>query len=600
MGVYRRAFAYFWPDWGWIALLVALIAVSVLIGLIEAWPAAVLIDSVLGDKGRGDSIHRAFLSILPSDKRGQIVGLVLIGLAVQLVGYVVWMARMMINCHLNYRGTTRVRSELFAALQHIGLAYHRSRPQGDAIFRLSVDVLGPWGIMDISIGTAVAAVTLAVMTVVLLSRSVPLTLAAFTVAPFMIVSNWIFARRIVARALESKRADSAITSFVQQAMATVALTQSFRREQHEHARYLGAVRRGVRCALRLNWQEQLYPLSRDSILAVGGAIIFGYGGYLVYRDQILSPTASGMTVGTLLVFLDYVRKLWDPLKWLTEFIAKVQYHVAAARRVFEILDTPPGVTEAPAAAPLAVAPRALRLERVGFGYRDGLLILDGVSACIRPGELVAFVGPSGAGKSTLLSLLLRFYDPSHGSLYLDDLDFRALRLGDLRRHMALCGQDSPLLPVSIAENIAYGRPGAARADIEAAARLAGAAAFIASLPEGYETLVAEGGQNLSGGQRQRLAIARALLTEAPILVLDEPTSALDGVQAELLMTTLAALKGQRTILLITHRLESVRACDRIFVLQGGRIVEQGTHAELVARGEHYVRLRGAAAARGLQ
>lgn len=187
-------------------------------------------------------------------------------------------------------------------------------------------------------------------------------------------------------------------------------------------------------------------------------------------------------------------------------------------------------------------------------------------------------------------------DPSQGSLFLDDLDFRALRLDDPRRHMALCGQDSPLLPVSIAENIAYGRPAAARADIEAAARLAGAAAFIASLPEGYETVVAEGGQNLSGGQRQRLAIARALLTEAPILVLDEPTSALDGVQEELLMTTLAALKGQRTILLITHRLESVRACDRTFVLQGGRIVEQGTHAELVARGEHFVRLRGTAPA----
>lgn len=178
--------------------------------------------------------------------------------------------------------------------------------------------------MDIAIGTAVAAVTLTVMTAILLSRSAALTLAAFSVAPFMILSNWRFARRIVARALDSKRADSAITSFVQQAMATVMLTQACRREEHEHARYLGVVQNGVRCALRLSWQEQLYPLSRDSILAVGSAIIFGYGGYLVYRDQALSPSRAGMTLWTLLVFLDYVRKLWDPLKWLTEFVAKVQ------------------------------------------------------------------------------------------------------------------------------------------------------------------------------------------------------------------------------------------------------------------------------------
>jgi subfamily B ATP-binding cassette protein MsbA len=591
MGIYRRAMAYFRHDWRRITLLVLLIGVSVLIGLIEPWPAAVLIDDVLGQRTRGDFIHRAILSLLPADKVGQIVGLVVIGFAVQLVGYVVWMARMMINCHLNYRGTARVRADLFAALQRIGLAYHRSRPQGDAIFRMTADVLGPWGIMDIAIGTSVAAVTLSVMTTILLSRSVPLTLAAFAVAPFMIGSNWVFARRIHARALLSKQADTAVTTCVQQAMAHVGLTQAFRRETHELGRYMGSVQRSIDCALQLNWQEQLYPLSRDTILALGGAIILGYGGYLVYRDQSAAPADGGMTVGTLLVFLDYVRKLWDPLKWLTEFIAKVQYHVAASGRVFEVLDAPAAVSDAPAAAPLATAPRALTLQRVRFGYRDGHPILEDVSVHIQPGQMVAFLGPSGAGKSTLLHLLLRFYDPTHGALLLDGLDFRALRLADLRRHMALCAQDSALLPVSIAENIAYGHSCAPRAAIERAARLAGAAAFIEALPDGYDTLVAEGGQNLSGGQRQRIAIARALLTEAPILILDEPTSAVDRQQEELLMGTLAALKGLRTIILVTHRLESVSVCDQIFVLQGGRIAEQGTHLDLLAQGRHYARMR---------
>lgn len=595
MDIYRRAMAYFRRDWRWIALLVGLIGISVLVGLAEAWPAAVLIDSVLSSKPPEDWIHRTLLSLLPRDKLGQIVGLVLIGLTLHLVGYSVWMARMMINYHLNYQGTTRVRAELFGALQRIGMAYHRSRPQGDAIFRLTVDAAGPWGIMDIVIGTSVAAVTLTVMTAILLSRSVPLTLSAFAVTPFVVCSNWLFARRIHGRALASKQADAAITSSIQQAMTTVGLAQAFRREEHELRRFLDTLQRGIRCALRLNWQQQLYPLSRDTILAVSGAIILGYGGYLVYRDQVLSPVKGGMTVGTLLVFLDYTRKLWDPLNWLAEFVAKVQFHTAASQRVFEILDSRASVIEAPNPEPLPLSPRLLTLDRIGFSYREDRPVLLDVSARIRPGELVAFVGPSGAGKSTLLQLLLRFQDPTQGALRLDDVDFRAVRLADLRRHMALCGQESPLLPVSIAENIAYGRPDATQDAIAEAARMAGAAAFIEALPEGYGTLIAEGGQNLSGGQRQRIALARALLVEAPFLILDEPTSAMDPGGEEQLIQSLIALKGIRTIILVTHRLESVAACDQIFVLQNGRIAEQGTYGELLVQSTYFARLRRKAA-----
>ncbi len=596
MSVYRRAISYFTPDWPWIALLVGLIGVSVAVGLLEAWPLAVLIDSVLTAEPKGDWVHRFFLSLVPDGKVGQVIGLVLIGMVLHLVGYLAWMARMMINYHLNYRGTTRVRYDLFGKLQALGLTYHRGRPQGDAIYRLTTDAFGPWGVMDVTIGTAVAAVTLTVMTAILLSRNVSLTLAAFTVAPFMIWSNWRFGLTIHHRALESKQIDADLTAHIQQAMARVPLAQAFRRERYEFRRFRGAVGRSVRALLRLNWQEQLYPLARDSILTVGGAIILGYGGYLVYRDQFLEPVADGMTVGVLIIFMDYVRKLWEPLKWLTEFVAKVRIFEAAARRVFRVLDAPEPIVEAAGAIGLPVRPRTLALDDVGFGYRDGQVVLDGISAEIRPGEFVAFIGPSGTGKSTLLALMLRFYDPTAGALRLDGVDFRDARLADVRAHMALVGQDSIILPATIRENIGYGRPGASRAEIAEAARRAGAAPFIAEQPEGYDTVLAEGGQNLSGGQRQRIAIARALLSRAPFLILDEPTSALDPEHERHLVETLFALRGRRTIVLVTHRLESVIHCDRIFVMAAGRIVEAGTHGRLLARGGFYAQMWGRAAA----
>lgn len=587
--VYRRSISYFLTDWPLIVALVLLIGLSVLIGLLEAWPLAILIDSVLTREPKGDWIHPYFLAVLPDDKTGQIVGLVVIGFTLQVVGYAAWMARMMINYHLNYRGTTRVRSDLFRKLQTLSLTWHRGRPQGDSIYRVTTDAFGPWGIVDIIIGTSVAAVTLSVMTAILLSRNSSLTLAAFSVAPFIIWSNWVFGLRIHRRALDSKQIDADLTAHVQQAMARIPLAQSFRREPHEHRRFLAAVMRSVNALLRLNWQEQLYPLARDSILALGAAIILGYGGWLVYRDQFVSPVAGGMTVGALLIFMDYLRKLWEPLKWLTEFFAKVRIFEAAARRVFAVLDVPELIVDDPAAPDLPVMPRDLLLDDVSFCYAADRVILDHVTARIRSGEMAAFVGPSGTGKSTLLNLLLRFYDPQDGAIRLDGMDARGLRLQDLRAHFALVSQDSFMLPTTIAENIAYGRPDATRTQIARAARLAGADAFIRQQPKGYDTVLAEGGANLSGGQRQRIAIARALLTEAPFLVLDEPTSALDPEHEGKLIATLHGLKRLRTIILVTHRLESVVECDRIFVMDQGRIVEEGAHRDLVALGGAYAK-----------
>jgi ATP-binding cassette, subfamily B, bacterial len=204
----------------------------------------------------------------------------------------------------------------------------------------------------------------------------------------------------------------------------------------------------------------------------------------VYRDQFASPVAGGLTVGVLFVFIDYTRKLWDPLKWLTEFVAKVQFHVAASRRVFYVLDTPTGIVDSPDAQSLPVEPRPLVIDGASFWYRPGHPVLHRASARIEPGEMVAFLGPSGAGKTTLLNLIMRFYDPTEGALRLGEHDFRQIRISDLRAHMALVGQENVLLPISVAENIVYGRPEADLTDIETAAEMAGAAEFIRQLPAG--------------------------------------------------------------------------------------------------------------------
>jgi subfamily B ATP-binding cassette protein MsbA len=229
----------------------------------------------------------------------------------------------------------------------------------------------------------------------------------------------------------------------------------------------------------------------------------------------------------------------------------------------------------------------LKLDKVSFEYRAGDPVLRDVDVIVKPGQMVAFVGSSGVGKTTLLNLLPRFYDPTSGALMLDDIDVRKIKIKDLRAHVALVLQENLILPTTVAENISYGRPDASQAQIAEAARLAGAATFIDKLPEGYETVVSESGGNLSGGQRQRIGIARAILTEAPIMVFDEPTSALDPHHEAMITQTLRGLKRQRTILIVSHRLSTVIDCDQIFVMDEGRIVERGTHDELIRMGGCY-------------
>ncbi|HVF98497.1 MAG TPA: ABC transporter ATP-binding protein, partial [Chloroflexia bacterium] len=300
-----------------------------------------------------------------------------------------------------------------------------------------------------------------------------------------------------------------------------------------------------------------------------------------------------LTVGSIIVFLSYLASLYAPISSLMYTSSTVQGAMGSAHRVIEVLSTEQEVKDRPGARPLPRVRGHVALNNVTYGYTKGNPVLKGVSLDVQPGETVALVGTTGAGKSTLAGMVARFADPWLGRVSIDGHDIRTVTLRSLREQVALVGQEPVLLPITVAENIAYGRPEASMEEIIAAAIAANAHSFIERLPEGYDTVVGERGATLSGGERQRISIARALLKDAPILILDEPTSAIDAQTEHEILYALRNLVQGRTTLMITHRLSTAALAGRIAVMQGGRIVEQGTHQELVARGGAYARLYAA-------
>ena len=574
-----RAIRYFQDDLRLIFFLLSLTACSTALGLLQAWPLAVLVDSALGTPSTENWMHRLFLAPLPEDPIRRIIGLGIMALLLRFAHELIAMARRLLTPRIHYNGLLRVRGDLYRKLQGMHLDYHRSRPMSDSLFRLTTDTLGFQAVLTVMINLLVAGITLLVIVGLLMGRNGALTLIALSIAPPLMWVNVIFGRRLSEKTRKSRESDSAFTTSVQRSMSAIVLTQAFGREEDEYHRFGTSARRCVRAWFGIHRQEVAYGLSVGVILAVGASLILTYGGVLLHRRQL--------TPGELMIFMTYLGMIYDPLCQITGFRFNLESGLAGARRVFEVFDRDALVTDAPDATSLPLQPRSLILEAVGFEYSSDQKILRRIDVNIEPRQSVAFVGSSGAGKSTLLNLLLRFYDPTAGTVKLDQHDLRQIKLKDIRRHIALVLQDSVILPTTIAENIAYGCPTATLEQIREAARLAGAANFIEALPDQYQTALLDSGMNLSGGQRQRIALARALLTEAPILVLDEPTSALDSEHEQVVIDTLNSLKAKHTVVLVSHHIAAVMSCDRICVLDQGMIVEHGNHQELLRRGGIY-------------
>lgn len=405
--------------------------------------------------------------------------------------------------------------------------------------------------------------------------SLTLGLVGMTPIPFILIGSFYYQNKIGPYYRDIRAAVGSLSSRLENNLSGIAVIKSFTAESFESERVEAGSRQYQEANFRaIRWSSLYVPLIR-MLIAVGFALVLLIGGYWVINDM------HGFTLGSLTLFSMMIQRLLWPVTRLGSVFDEFERARASARRVFGLIDTPNEMPLANPPTPLAKAAGSVQFDDVNFSYQTEQPILQGLSLDIPPGHSVGIAGPTGGGKTTLIKLLLRFYDVKGGAIRIDGIDLRNLSLQDLRRQIALVSQDVYLFHGSIEENIAYGMPDKSQAEIRQAAKLAQLSDFVEQLPDGYQTLVGERGIKLSGGQRQRLSIARAILKDAPILILDEATSAVDVETEKAIQQNLELLTKDRTAILIAHRLSTIRNANRIIVLENGRIKEQGTHEELL-------------------
>jgi len=548
----------------WALLQVLLIAAF---ELLKPWPLQIVIDNALG----GKPFPIAALSSSPV----KLLLLACVGMVVVHFGAgVLTLLHNYTAIRIGQDMVNDLRGALYAHLQRLSLAFHSRQRVGDLLYRITADSFAVQTmIMNGALPILSALVLLAGMLVVLFPLDPALTVLALTVVPVLFVLIALFNRKIVEIAGDVRATESRVYSLVQWAMSSIKLVQAFTKEEEEHRRFMGASRESLQATLRLYSWQTLYSGTVNLVIAAGTAIVVFAG-----AQAVISGTLS---IGQLIVFISYLAQLYAPINQITQSWGLIAGARVGARKIFEILDTEPDLEDGTQNFPQSGARGEVAWSRVDFRYRADTPILTSIELKVPAGTKIAVVGPTGAGKSTLLGLLPRFYDPSAGSVAIDGIDVREYAMRSLRNQIAMVLQPPLIFPLSARDNIAYGRPGAGDAAIEHAARLARIDDLIASLPAGYDTLLGESGASLSEGEKQRITIARALLRNAPILILDEPTSALDVTTEALVMAGIEGLMAGRTTFVIAHRLSTVQRCDRIVVLRGGVIVEQGTLPELL-------------------
>jgi ATP-binding cassette subfamily B protein len=567
------------PYRGSLSLAWGLILVEALLDLARPWPLKLAVDNAIGGQPLGgpldmlDGLGPAGVAAVAA---GTGIGLVGIG---ALVGYLI--------TYLTSATAERVGADLrevvFGRLLGLGLPFHDRHRSGDLMTRLTGDVARVEDSMVAWFTMLVPEVlTLAGMVVVVLAVDLTLGLAALAVVPPLALVVAMRRRRIRVAQRASRDAHAALASEATEVLRNVRVVQAFTREGEAGGQFSGRSRSAVRAALGAMDLEARWSPVADLLLAAGGGLVLWLG--------VTAVTSGRMTLGTLLVVLAYLSSLYGPIRALARLARTLARGAASRERILEVLDSGEVVPEAAQPLPAGPPRQGLALRGIWFAYAEGAPVLRHLDLEVAAGERICVVGPTGAGKSTLLALLLRFYDPDAGAIELDGTDLRDLGLGSLRRQLALVPQDPWMLDGTIAENVGFGRPGASRAELEAAARAALVDEIVDRLPKGWDTEIGEGGVRLSGGQRRRVALARAILRDASVLLLDEPTSGLDAASERAVLDALDPAAEGRTVLAVSHRLSLAARVDRVVVLDGGRVVEQGPPGELLAAGGAYARL----------
>jgi len=540
----------------------------------------ILVDSVLGNESLPTLLR--FIDPWAADKRTVLVLVVAAGFAIALISGALDVLTTYLNTKLEIAMMLDFRSDLFQQAQRLSMAFHDQRRSGMVIY-----------IINSMTGSA----TSLVMTIVPLGKNVlmlvgmfwisfrlnaVLALLSLSVVPFLYYSVGYYTTHIRQRLWAVKGMEGETLSIIHEAMSMLRVIVAFGREDYEHARFREQGQRALDARVRITVRQTVFSLAVNATTALGTAIVLGYGASLVL--------GSRLTIGELLIVVAYIGSVYKPLEAISGTIGGLQDQLINLALALDLLDKQPDIVDAPGAVAIGRARGFVQFQNVGFHYQGRVDTLADITFEAAPGQAIAIVGATGAGKSTLVSLLPRFYDPISGRILLDGVDVQTLTLRSLRDQISLVLQEPLLFSSSVLDNIRYGRLDATVAEIVDAARAANAHDFIMKLPHGYETTIGERGAQLSGGERQRIAVARAFLKNAPILILDEPTSAIDSKTEAVILDSLERLMTGRTTFVVAHRLSTLRNVDLILVLDRGRIVERGTHEELLANGALYRQL----------
>ena len=577
--------SYLRPHRKQVALLAILLLSEIGLGALQPWPFKVVIDYALSTDRR--PVPEPFAHWLALLHGGNLVGLLVIfvvaGVLLQLTNQLVSAYATQVQVDAGQRMVYDLRYRLFGHLQALGLHHHVMTSTGDAVYRVDVDAYAIENlVMSGLFPLATSVTTLVVMFAILAKLDLTVALLSLTVVPFLYLCLRYYTSTLVNREERVKELESKLIERLYETFAAMRLVKSFAREPFEASRYAKAGDQTMHARIAITWQQSLFSIVISTITILGTAVVLIVGGLHVMHGQL--------TIGGLTVVIAYLGAVYGPLSAIAHTTGRLQGALAGAKRVRAMFALLPETVDVPDASDATALKGHVRFENVGFTYPRGAQVLHDIDFEAMPGQMIALVGLTGAGKTTLVSLIPRFYDATMGRILIDGIDVRRYRVRELREKIAIVLQDPVLFSGTIAENLRYGRLDATREEIEAAARAAHAHEFVSRLPKGYDTEIAEAGGGLSGGERQRLSVARAILKDAPILILDEPTSSLDSISEEIVFAALRRLRAGRTTIVIAHRLSTVRDADRILVLDGGQIAAQGRHEDLLETSQLYRRM----------